>query len=65
MYIFSCGFFVLFCLLLFLFGAPQVPVADAGIAISCLKDEGRLVICGDHLQLAPIMRTDYPAGQSA
>lgn len=40
--------------------ASQLPVADAGIAVSCLKLEGRLIVCGDTLQLAPILRTDYP-----
>jgi hypothetical protein len=28
----------------------QMPVADAAITISCLKDDGRLIVCGDHLQ---------------
>jgi DNA replication ATP-dependent helicase Dna2 len=40
----------------------QVPVADGAIVVSCLKpDTGRLVVCGDHLQLAPILQMVYPA----
>ncbi|KAI9026149.1 hypothetical protein DFJ74DRAFT_663334 [Hyaloraphidium curvatum] len=41
--------------------ASQMPVAHAAIPISVAKPEGsRIIVAGDHLQLAPILRGMYP-----
>ncbi|KAJ1561227.1 hypothetical protein HK096_005510, partial [Nowakowskiella sp. JEL0078] len=42
----------------------QMPVADAAIAFEALKptaSEIRIVVCGDHYQLSPILSAKYPS----
>lgn len=41
--------------------ASQVKVAEALIALSAIRPGGRVVLCGDHRQLAPITRGRYCA----
>ena len=41
--------------------ASQMKVADALIALSSIRRGGRVLLCGDHRQLAPIVRGDYDA----
>ncbi len=36
--------------------ASQLQVADAAIALDCVKPGGRIVIAGDHLQLRPLLK---------
>lgn len=38
----------------------QLPVSEALIPLHCLASNGRFVVCGDHLQLGPILRNSYP-----
>lgn len=40
--------------------ASQMQVADASIPISIVNPDGRIVICGDHLQLRPIFKASFP-----
>jgi DNA replication ATP-dependent helicase Dna2 len=40
--------------------ASQLKVPEASIPVTRLKDEGRLVLAGDYLQLGPILAGTYP-----
>jgi DNA replication ATP-dependent helicase Dna2 len=40
--------------------ASQLQVADASIPISVVKSTGRIAICGDHLQLRPLLKQSFP-----
>ena len=47
--------------MLFVDEASQLRVPEAALAINLLqKDKGRLVVVGDHFQLAPIVHEEYP-----
>ncbi|HYH79957.1 MAG TPA: AAA domain-containing protein [Longimicrobium sp.] len=41
--------------------ASQMKVADSLIALSSIRRGGRVLLCGDHRQLAPIVRGSYDA----
>ncbi|KAI8137501.1 hypothetical protein BJV82DRAFT_339605 [Fennellomyces sp. T-0311] len=39
----------------------QLPVPEAGLVIDCLDaQKGRLIIVGDHMQLGPILKLEFP-----
>jgi DNA replication ATP-dependent helicase Dna2 len=40
--------------------ASQLQVADSAIPIYTIRPKGRIVICGDHLQLRPLIRAAFP-----
>jgi hypothetical protein len=42
----------------------QLPVLPATIATALVSPTGRVVVVGDHLQIAPIRKGRYPEGQS-
>jgi DNA replication ATP-dependent helicase Dna2 len=43
--------------------ASQIRVADSLLALSHVKEAGRLLIVGDHFQLPPIIKGKYKAGE--
>ncbi|HEX9936563.1 MAG TPA: ATP-binding protein, partial [Longimicrobium sp.] len=44
--------------------ASQMKVADSLIALSSIRRGGRVLLCGDHRQLAPIVRGSYDGGNT-
>jgi predicted RecB family nuclease len=44
--------------------ASQMKVADSLIALSSLRRGGRVILCGDDRQLAPIVRGSYEEGET-
>ncbi|KNC48886.1 AAA ATPase [Thecamonas trahens ATCC 50062] len=38
----------------------QLPVAETALAVQRMATGGRLIVAGDHMQLPPIIRQDYP-----